>query len=131
MKSLILIPLPCLPVRWPRLLGSHWPEWHGPARDCRLPADKPAPASLPNDVKAVWKIAIGGGFSSPVVADGKLYYVSRTKGTFVVAAKPQFQLLAHNTIKTDPSVFNASPAISHSQLLIRSDRCLYCIGKKP
>jgi len=70
-------------------------------------------------------------YASPVVADGKLFYVSRSKGTFVVAAKPQFQLLAHNTLKSDPSIFNASPVISNGQLLLRSDRCLYCIGKKP
>ncbi len=70
-------------------------------------------------------------YASPVVADGKLYYVSRTNGTFVVAARPKFELLGHNTIKTDSSVFNASPAISNGQLLLRSDRRLYCVGKKP
>lgn len=69
-------------------------------------------------------------YASPVVADGRLYYVSREKGTYVLAAKPEFELLAHNVISTDKSVFNGSPAVSNGQLLIRSDRALYCIGKK-
>jgi outer membrane protein assembly factor BamB len=69
-------------------------------------------------------------YASPLLADGKLYYVSRTKGTYVIEAGPKFKQLAHNTIETDDSVFNGSPAVSNSQLLLRSDRYLYCIGKK-
>jgi outer membrane protein assembly factor BamB len=64
-----------------------------------------------------------------VLADGKLYYVSRESGTFVVEAAPKFKLLAHNTLAPDTSIFNATPAISGSQLFLRSDRYLYCVGK--
>jgi outer membrane protein assembly factor BamB len=69
-------------------------------------------------------------WSSPVLADGKLYIVSQHNGTFVVAAKPKFELLSHNVIQDDNSRTNASPAVSNGQLLLRTDRCLYCIGKK-
>lgn len=69
-------------------------------------------------------------WSSPVLADGKLYFVSQRKGTFVVAAKPEYELLAHNTFAEDDSRTNASPAIHNGQLLLRTDRALYCIGKK-
>jgi outer membrane protein assembly factor BamB len=72
----------------------------------------------------------GTVYASITIADGKVYAVSRTRGTFVLAAKPKFALLAHNTLKSDRSVFNGSPAVSNGQLLIRSDKCLYCIGKK-
>jgi len=72
----------------------------------------------------------GDIYASPVVADGKIYYVSRTAGTFVVEASPKFKLLAHNKLDPDTSVFNGSPAVSNSQLLLRSDRYLYCIGNK-
>ncbi len=68
-------------------------------------------------------------YASPVLAEGKLYLVSRTKGTYVIEAKPEFKLLAHNTLD-DPSVFNGSPAVVDGRLLLRSDRALYCIGKK-
>ena len=69
-------------------------------------------------------------YASPLAADGKIYYVSRESGTFVLAAKPEFELLSHNVIATDDSVFNASPVVTESRLLLRSDKFLYCIGTK-
>jgi hypothetical protein len=36
--------------------------------------------------------------------------------------------LARNHLGDD-SVFNATPVVSDGQLLLRSDRFLYCIGK--
>ncbi|MEX2288516.1 MAG: PQQ-binding-like beta-propeller repeat protein [Planctomycetaceae bacterium] len=68
-------------------------------------------------------------YASLVAADGKLYCVTREKGTIVLAAKPKFEQLAHNVIEGDESIFNASPVVSQEQLLLRSDRFLYCIGK--
>jgi outer membrane protein assembly factor BamB len=70
-------------------------------------------------------------YASPLFADGKLYYVSRDAGAFVLEALPKFHVLAHNTIRDDPSVFNGSIAVSHGRLLLRSDRYLYAIGKQP
>lgn len=69
-------------------------------------------------------------WSSAVLGDGKLYFVSQHNGTFVVAAKPKFELLAHNVIKEDDSRTNASPAISNGQIFLRTDKNLYCIGEK-
>jgi outer membrane protein assembly factor BamB len=69
-------------------------------------------------------------WSSPVLADGKLYIVAQNASTYVVAAKPKFEQLAHNVIEGDNSRTNASPAVSGGQLFLRTDRCLYCIGKK-
>ncbi|OYW20462.1 MAG: hypothetical protein B7Z55_07230 [Planctomycetales bacterium 12-60-4] len=71
----------------------------------------------------------GGQFyPSAVAGDGKLYYTSRMGKTFVVAAKPEFELLAVNDLD-DRSYFHARPAISDGRIYIRSDRKLYCIGK--
>jgi outer membrane protein assembly factor BamB len=67
-------------------------------------------------------------YASPILADGRLYYVSQHSGTYVVAARPQFELLAHNTFAGDDSRSNASPAASDGQILLRNDRHLYCIG---
>jgi outer membrane protein assembly factor BamB len=72
----------------------------------------------------------GRVWSSPVLADGKLYIVAQNASTYVVAAKPKFELLAHNVIEGDTSRTNASPAASRGQLFLRTDRCLYCIGEK-
>jgi outer membrane protein assembly factor BamB len=67
-------------------------------------------------------------YASPVVADGKLYYVSREDGAFGLPAEPRYEVLAHNTIASDESIFNASPVISDGQILLRSDKYLYCIA---
>jgi outer membrane protein assembly factor BamB len=72
----------------------------------------------------------GNIWSSPVLADGKLYIVSQRDGTFVVAAQPKFELLAHNKFADDDSRTNASPAAHGGQLLLRTDKRLYCIGKR-
>ena len=52
-------------------------------------------------------------------SDRKLYFVSQPAGTFVVAAKPEYELLAHKVIAADDSRTDASPAVSHGQLFLR------------
>ena len=83
--------------------------------------------------KSVYRERLGEGgdcFASPVLADGRIYYVSRENGVYVVAAKPKFELLAHNMIEDDESVFNGSPAVSGRCIFLRSDKYLFCIGKR-
>ncbi len=69
-----------------------------------------------------------GVYASLFAADGKLYAVSRREGTWVLDAKPEFKVLAHNTFESDRSDFNASPAVAGGRLLLRSDRFLYAIA---
>lgn len=66
----------------------------------------------------------GSVYASPVLAAGRLYVVSRKRGTFVYSADGKFELLAHNELE-DRSQFNASPAIVGKDLLLRSDTHLY------
>jgi len=69
-------------------------------------------------------------YASAFLAGGKIYYVSRNQGTYVVDAKPDFKQVAHNFLAADASVFNGSPAALDGKLLLRSDRYLYCVGAK-
>lgn len=69
----------------------------------------------------------GQPYASSLVGDGKLYIVTRNGGTYVLAAKPEFEQLAHNELD-DRSTFNASPIVADGKLFLRSDRYLYCIG---
>lgn len=76
----------------------------------------------------------GGGFrgsdySSPVIADGKIYFVSRSGETYVIKASDKLEQLAVNRLTNDEEDFSASPAISDGDLFIRSDKHLYCVGK--
>jgi outer membrane protein assembly factor BamB len=68
-------------------------------------------------------------YASPVLADGKLYYLTRKGRTFVLAAGPTFEQLATNDLD-DASIFNAGSALTDGRLLLRSDRFLYCIGER-
>lgn len=78
------------------------------------------------------RLSAGGNFyASPLVADGKIYCVSRFSGAFVVASGREFKELAHNRFEDDPSCANASPIAHEGCLLLRTDRYLYCIGKPP
>ncbi|MDE0737422.1 MAG: hypothetical protein OSB47_16485 [Pirellulaceae bacterium] len=43
-------------------------------------------------------------------------------------AKPAFKLLSHNAFSEESSRTNACPIVHNNQLLIRSDKFLYCIG---
>ncbi|MEZ6066054.1 MAG: PQQ-binding-like beta-propeller repeat protein [Planctomycetaceae bacterium] len=70
----------------------------------------------------------GQVYASALLADGRVYYLTREGKTFVVAADPEFRLLATNDLR-DGGVFNGSPAVTGDRLLIRSDKFLYCIGK--
>jgi outer membrane protein assembly factor BamB len=82
-----------------------------------------------DDGSVVYKERFGPQpYASPLLADGKIYVVTRRGGTFVLPAKPKFEKLAHNEIG-DGSVFNASPIVAGGNLILRSDRYLYSIGK--
>ncbi|ADB17403.1 Pyrrolo-quinoline quinone [Pirellula staleyi DSM 6068] len=67
-------------------------------------------------------------YASPILAARRVYYLGRNGRCFVVAAKPSFELLATNDLEAGREVFNASPIALDGELLIRSDRRLYCIG---
>jgi outer membrane protein assembly factor BamB len=74
------------------------------------------------------RTASGTVSASPILADGKLYIVNETAVTSVVEAGPEFKLLATNEL--DGSYTLSSPAVSGSQLFIRTGTHLYCIGTK-
>jgi outer membrane protein assembly factor BamB len=69
-------------------------------------------------------------YASPLIADGKIYCVSRFSGTFVLRAGPAFEELAHNQFGDDDSRTNASPIASAGRLYLRTDCYLVCVGKK-
>jgi outer membrane protein assembly factor BamB len=65
--------------------------------------------------------------SSPVLADGKLYISNETGLTTVVKAGPKFEILAENDLQ---EYTLSSPAISGGQVFLRTEKALYCVGKR-
>lgn len=55
--------------------GGDWPQWRGPNRDGHAAADAPPVTALATNPRVLWKLAVGGGFASPVIAGGKLVYL--------------------------------------------------------
>ncbi len=75
----------------------------------------------------------GQVYASPLLAEGRIYYLTRSGTTFVLAAKPEFEQLAKNELSAteprDRTRFDGSPAVVGSRILIRSGKYLYCFGK--
>ncbi len=54
--------------------AQDWPQWRGPTRDGNAPG---VAAVWPKDLKEEWKVTVGIGHSSPVVAAGRIYVFAR------------------------------------------------------
>jgi outer membrane protein assembly factor BamB len=82
--------------------------------------------------KELWKERICSNISaSPIAANGLLYVPSETGETIVVRPGKTFELVARNSLGNgDNEMFRASLAPSDGQIFCRSDRVLYCIGKR-
>ena len=56
--------------------AQEWTQWRGPARDGSV-SGKNVPAAWPESLKRSWRVEIGEGYSSPVVADGRVFVHGR------------------------------------------------------
>ncbi|MES1213103.1 MAG: PQQ-binding-like beta-propeller repeat protein, partial [Singulisphaera sp.] len=59
---------------------SEWPQWRGPGGQAQLAQDhfpNPWPAQPP---RVVWQVGLGTGWSSPVVAEDKVFITDRSSG---------------------------------------------------
>ncbi|MBI2927194.1 MAG: PQQ-binding-like beta-propeller repeat protein [Verrucomicrobia bacterium] len=74
----------------------------------------------------VWQDRIGGNHSaSPVLADGKIYFLSEEGETTIIAAAPEFKVIARNPIGEK---CQASLAVSQGHLFLRSEKHVFCVG---
>lgn len=80
-----------------------------------------------NDGTVVWQERVGGNFSaSPLIAGGRLYVLSDEGVTTVVAAGPEYRVLATNPLGEK---VQASPALAHGRFYLRTAGHLYCVGR--
>ena len=78
----------------------------------------------------VAEITSGGRpvYASPIMADGRLYVVTRWNGTLVLPAAPRYEILRQNRFEGDESDSSGTPAVSNGELFIRSGEFLYCVA---
>src|SRR5277367_4441443 len=65
------------------LTAADWDEWRGPHRDGTLIAE---PKAWPEKLNQKWKITVGEGHSSPILAAGSIYVFARQEGQETVLA---------------------------------------------
>lgn len=108
-----------------RLQGSRAPEGGEP------PRGEGNPGGAPGRGFGGGRGGFGGSdYASPVLADGKLYYVTRAGNMHVLKAGKSFEQLAVNRVTDDTEDFSATPAVSNGDLFVRSNKHLYCVGVK-
>jgi outer membrane protein assembly factor BamB len=74
----------------------------------------------------VWQERVGGNFSaSPVTAAGRIYFTGDNGETTVIEVGPAFKVLAKNPLGEK---VQASLAIAHGHVFIRTEKHLFCIG---
>jgi outer membrane protein assembly factor BamB len=73
-----------------------------------------------------WKERLSGDYkASPVIAAGRMYFLSMSGLCTVLAAGPRFEKLAENKID-DETI--ASPALADGRIYLRGKKFLYAIG---
>lgn len=78
------------------------------------------------DGRIRWQKRIGGNFSgSPICVAGRLYCISDDGEVVVLAASPDYQLLARNPLG---EASRATPAVAGGRLYLRTVSHLICIG---
>jgi len=78
--------------------------------------------------EAHWQERLGGAFSaSPILSDGKIYFLSEDGVGYVIKAGPKFERVAKNELKERTL---ASYAAADGALFIRTEGNLYRIEKK-
>jgi outer membrane protein assembly factor BamB len=65
--------------------AQEWTQWRGPARDSSV-SGKNVPPAWPESLKRSWRVEIGEGYSSPVVADGRVFVHGRRDPEEIVSA---------------------------------------------
>lgn len=66
-------------------VSAQWPQWRGPNRDGIVAAAN-VPASWPAKLTSQWTQKVGEGYSTPVVAGGRIFVHSRQDPDEVVTA---------------------------------------------
>ena len=73
---------------------------------------------------------INNAYSSPIIANGKIYLFTRDQGAYVLSADEKMRRdLAGRTDLGNTTAINASPAADGGDLFIRSQTHLYCLRK--
>lgn len=66
--------------------AADWPQWLGPQHNGHVPVGEPVPTKLPDEPKVIWRLKIGDGVASPVIARDVVYYLDNQTNREVLHA---------------------------------------------
>jgi outer membrane protein assembly factor BamB len=69
-------------------------------------------------------------YASPIIGDGKLYWINASGQTFVFNIRDEPEQVAVNELGSNGEVFWGTPAISDGRIVIRSSEFLYCVAER-
>src|SRR5882762_10187708 len=72
-KTLLAAAIALLLLPSAALRADDWPQWRGPNRDSVWNETGLLESFPPGGLQVRWRVAVGWGFSSPVVAQGRVY----------------------------------------------------------
>ncbi len=110
--------------------GGTWPQWRGPSRDGV--AEAKAPATWPATLTQKWKVAIGSGYATPIVANGRVYIHARSGEQETITAydaatgKPLWNDAHASPYKVNPAAASHGPGPKSSPVLANGR--LYTLG---
>ena len=100
----------CLGVLVAAAWAEDWPQWRGPHRD-GVATGFIEPKAWPEKLKLKWKVEVGEGHSSPVVADGRIYMHTRQGEREVLSClRPEDGTLLWQQTYTAPYTMNPAAA---------------------
>jgi outer membrane protein assembly factor BamB len=70
----VLVSVGCLIAGW-SLWAEDWPQWRGPNRDGQIRITEPK--TWPEKLTTKWKITVGEGYASPLLAGGRILQFAR------------------------------------------------------
>jgi outer membrane protein assembly factor BamB len=89
-------------------LAADWPQWRGPNRDGAV-YGVTVPRNWPKTLKEEWKVPIGEGVSSPVVAGNNIYVLARQKKNEEVVLCLDLASGKENWRSTYPAPYKLNP----------------------
>ena len=110
--------------------AATWPQWRGPSRDGV--AEAKAPATWPATLTQKWKVAIGSGYATPIVANGRVYIHARSGEQETITAydaatgKPLWNDAHAAPYKVNPAAASHGPGPKSSPVLANGR--LYTLG---
>jgi outer membrane protein assembly factor BamB len=121
---------------------STWPQWRGPARDCRATGSAWPSSLSPRNIKKTWQVELSPSYSGPIVSNDRVYVtetresqyevvraLERSTGREIWQAKWPGSMKVPFFANTNGSWIRSTPALDGNRLYVAGMRdVLTCLN---